>query len=112
VSYLSDPDRLERLARYVMDVPMNAPSGDIRDSLNDAAARIRGQQERLAEYAAAQEPECVLPTRKTGVIVGMTPAIGDDALSNISRELKAKFPGVTLTVVTGAQSVAFEWVEA
>lgn len=42
MSHLSDPDRLERIARYVM-------TGDIRnidvaEALNDAAQRIRSEQ--------------------------------------------------------------------
>jgi len=49
MSWLSDPDRLERLARYVVETPPNALPREMADALNDAAERIRSLQERLVE---------------------------------------------------------------
>lgn len=44
----SDPDRLEHLARYVLDVPPNTTMTEVSVALNDAAVRIRGNQADLA----------------------------------------------------------------
>ena len=61
---------------------------------------------------ANPEPEYVLPTRKTGVIVGVTKDASAASCERVEQWVQAKFPHVTLAVVNGAQSVAFEWVEA
>lgn len=45
MSAISDPDRLERFARYVMDQPMNVTPVELSAALGDAAARIRRHQE-------------------------------------------------------------------
>lgn len=58
------------------------------------------------------EPEYVLPTRKTGVIVGMGSDVTYSFAEEYGRILRQRFPHVTFQVVPGAQSVAFEWVEA
>jgi succinate dehydrogenase/fumarate reductase flavoprotein subunit len=49
MSHISDPDRLERFARYVMDDPPNVTPVELSAALGDAAARIRDLQERLEE---------------------------------------------------------------
>lgn len=44
MSWLSDPDRLERLARSVLSDPPNSSPHEVSEALNDAAARIRNRQ--------------------------------------------------------------------
>jgi hypothetical protein len=62
---------------------------------------------------ANPEPEYVLPTRKTGVIVGVDGNHSRSTLDAIAATLRDTFfPGVTVAVIPGAQSVAFEWAEA
>lgn len=46
MSYLSDPDRLERLAAHALDFPPNATPEELSEALSDAAERIRSLQER------------------------------------------------------------------
>ncbi len=46
MTHLSDPDRLERLARYILDEPQNTTPAEVADALVDAARRIRSSQER------------------------------------------------------------------
>lgn len=44
MSYLSDPDRLERLAFYLRDDSPNTTTREVSDALDDAAVRIRSNQ--------------------------------------------------------------------
>ena len=74
------------------------------------AATMRGAFDRYR--AANPEPEYVLPTRKTGVIVGVSQSASQESCERTAAELRAAFPNVTLKLVAGGQSVAFEWVEA
>ena len=62
MTHLSDPDRLERLARYVLDEPQHTTPTEVADALVDAARRIRSSQERerrAALDATIEEAEAV-----------------------------------------------------
>jgi hypothetical protein len=56
MSHLSDPDRLERLAVYLCNEPMDTTPTEVADALEDAAARIRRNQEVLAALHALRPP--------------------------------------------------------
>ena len=63
--------------------------------------------------AANPEPEYVLPTRKTGVIVAAAQDATAKDCERLAEMLRERFPAVTLFVAQGAgQSIAFEWAEA
>jgi hypothetical protein len=48
-------------------------------------------------------------TRRTGVIVGITPHPTLQQTAVILEKLNERFPGVTFSVVPGASSVTFEF---
>lgn len=52
MSAASDPDRLERLAKYARDDPPNTTLTELATALDDAAARIRRQQSQMTEAMA------------------------------------------------------------
>jgi hypothetical protein len=47
--------------------------------------------------------------RRTGVIIGLHEDVTEAVAANIRDRLEARFPGVTVGIVTGSTSVAFEW---
>lgn len=55
MSFISDPDRLERLARYVCHELSSPRPNEIADALNDAAQRIRSLQSRLNDAPQGEE---------------------------------------------------------
>lgn len=85
MTHLSDPDRLERLARYILDEPQNTTPTEVADALVDAARRIRSSQERerrAALDATIEEAEAVA--------VRVALAECEDYAAALSRGLEAK----------------------
>ena len=93
---------LDELEQAILDLV-----GKYRHDVDKLDAAIEAA---FDDYDMTREPECVLPARKTGVIVGAQQT--QEWCEVMTKLLRHTYPHVTLTVIPGAQSVAFEWVEA
>ena len=70
-------------------------------------ALVRGALARVIR--SSEPPVPPVPRYRTGVIVGAGATATPESLVRCAEELRAIFPDVTLAVVNGVHSVAFEW---